>query len=239
MSAEYYLPVLLQSLFGASPLRSGLLLLPFIVATAVAGVACGVLIHRFGRFQEIMWVGALCLCLGFGLFISFNIHTSTFQIVAYQLVGGLGSGFLFETPIIAIQSQVKPEDMATATSTLCFIRNIGITVSVIIGGSFFQSSMDKQKGYLEAVGLPHELVLKYSGGNILANILSIRDLQDQTWKAAVKNAVCLAMRNVWILFTAVAFAGFVASLFVRQGYLTTEHTVTGTGLKKSQGDTTV
>ncbi|KAL3417353.1 major facilitator superfamily transporter [Phlyctema vagabunda] len=240
MSAEYYLPVLLQSSFGASPLRSGLLLLPFITTTAISGIVCGVFIHRTGRFQEIMWVGALCLCLGFGLFVSFNLNTSTSQIIGYQLIGGLGSGFLFETPIIAIQSQVRLEDMATATSTLCFIRNIGITLSVIIGGSFFQSSMDKQIANLDAVGLPQELVVKYSGSHVLATILSIRDIQDQTWKTAVENAVCLAMRNVWILFTAVAFAGFVASLFVRQGHLTTEHTVTGTGLKKKpQGDTAI
>ncbi|CAG8971767.1 hypothetical protein HYALB_00001876 [Hymenoscyphus albidus] len=232
MSAEYYLPVLFQSSFEAGPLKSGLLLLPFIITTAISGIACGVFIHRTGRFQEIIWVGALCLCLGFGLFVSFNINTTISQIIGYQIIGGMGSGFLFETTIIAIQSQVSQEDMATATSTLCFIRNVGITLSVIIGGSFFQSSMDKQIASLNAVGLPQELVIKYSGSNVLATILSIRDIQDQTWRIAIENAVLLAMRNVWILFTAVAFVGFVASLFVRQGHLTTEHTVTGTGLKK-------
>lgn len=239
MSAEYYLPLLLQSSFGASPLQSGLLLLPFIVTTAISGIACGVFIHRTGRFQEIVWAGALCLCLGFGLFISFDINTSNVRIIGYQLIGGLGSGLLFETPIIAIQSQVRPEDVATATSTLCFIRNIGITLSVVIGGSLFQSSMNKQTAYLYSVGLPRDLIDKFSGSNVMANILSIRDIPDQAWKIAVEKAVCLAMRNVWILFTSVAFAGLVASLFVRQGHLSTEHTVTGTGLKKTQQDSDV
>lgn len=236
MSAEYYLPLLLQSSLEASPLQSGLLLLPFIITTAISGIACGVFIHRTGRFQEILWVGALCLCLGFGLFITFDINTSSAKIIGFQLIGGLGSGLLFETPIIAIQSQVRPEEVATATSTLCFIRNIGITLSVVIGGSLFQSSMNKQMGYLDSVGLPRELLVKYSGSNVMANILSIKDIEDQTWKTAVETAICFSMRNVWILFTAVAFAGFVASLFIRQGHLTTEHTVTGTGLKKTQRD---
>ncbi|CAG8960030.1 hypothetical protein HYFRA_00013218 [Hymenoscyphus fraxineus] len=239
MSAEYYLPVLFQSSFEAGPLKSGLLLLPFIITTAISGIACGVFIHRTGRFQEIIWVGALLLCLGFGLFVSFNINTTIPQIIGYQIIGGMGSGFLFETTIIAIQSQVSQEDMATATSTLCFIRNVGITLSVIIGGSFFQSSMNKQIASLNALGLPQELGIKYSGSNVLATILSIRDIQDRTWRIAIENAVLLAMRNVWILFTAVAFVGFVASLFVRQGHLSTEHTVTGTGLKKPQGETAI
>ncbi|ETS80253.1 hypothetical protein PFICI_07782 [Pestalotiopsis fici W106-1] len=239
MSAEYYLPLLLQSSLEASPLQSGLLLLPFIVTTAISGIACGAFIHRTGRFQEILWVGALFLCLGFGLFISFNIHSSTARIIGYQLIGGLGSGLLFETPIIAIQSQVRPEEVATATSTLIFVRNIGITLSVVIGGSFFQSSMDKQMTYLESAGLPWDLISKFSGNKVMANILSIKNIQDQAWKTAVETAICLSMRNVWILFTAVAFAGLVASLFIRQGHLSTEHTVTGTGLKKTQQDVAI
>ncbi|KAI4595045.1 hypothetical protein KJ359_007298 [Pestalotiopsis sp. 9143b] len=239
MSAEYYLPLLLQSSLEATPLQSGLLLLPFIITTAISGIACGVFIHRTGRFQEIVWAGALFLCLGFGLFITFNVNTSTSRIIGYQVIGGLGSGLLFETPIIAIQSQVRPEDVATATSTLSFIRNIGITLSVVIGGSLFQSSMNKQIPYLYGAGLPRDLINKFSGSKVMANILLIRDIQDKAWKIAVEKAICLAMRNVWILFTSVAFAGVVASVFVRQGHLSTEHTVTGTGLKKTEQDSAI
>ena len=77
------MPLYLQSVLEASPLRSGLLLLPFIVTGAILGVLAGVLIHRTGRFCEIMWVGSVLLTLGFGLFISFDAYTSTAKTVGF------------------------------------------------------------------------------------------------------------------------------------------------------------
>lgn len=99
IAAEYYMPLFLQSVLEASPIRSGVLLLPFILTGAVAGVICGFIIHRTGRFIEIMWVGTAFLCLGFGLFIRFTPETSTAEVVGFQVIGGIGSGVLFEAPL--------------------------------------------------------------------------------------------------------------------------------------------
>jgi hypothetical protein len=85
------MPLYLQSVLEASPLRSGLLLLPFIVTGAILGVLAGV------------WI----LVLGFGLFISFDAYTSTAKTVGLLMIGGAGSGILFEAPLIAVQSQVE------------------------------------------------------------------------------------------------------------------------------------
>jgi CelD/BcsL family acetyltransferase involved in cellulose biosynthesis len=101
------MPLYLQSVLEASPLRSGLLLLPFIVTGAILGVLAGVWIHRTGQFREIMWIGTFLLALGFGLFISFDAYTSTAKTVGLLMIGGAGSGILFEAPLIAVQSQVE------------------------------------------------------------------------------------------------------------------------------------
>ena len=86
------MPLYFQSVLEASPIRSGLLLLPFIVTGAISGVLCGFIIHQTGRFREIIWIGTLLLTLGFGLFISFDATTSTPKAVCFLIVGGLGSG---------------------------------------------------------------------------------------------------------------------------------------------------
>jgi CelD/BcsL family acetyltransferase involved in cellulose biosynthesis len=111
------MPLYLQSVLEASPLRSGLLLLPFIVTGAILGVLAGVWIHRTGRFREIMWIGTFLLALGFGLFISFDAYTSTAKTVGLLMIGGAGSGILFEAPLIAVQSQVEVDMSAQK----CFI----------------------------------------------------------------------------------------------------------------------
>jgi MFS family permease len=234
IAAEYYIPLFLQSVLEASPLRSGVLLLPFIVTGAIAGVGCGVIIHRTGRFREIMWVGTLFMCLGFGLFISFDANTSTARAVGFQLIAGIGSGVLFEAPLIAIQSQVKQQDVATATASMAFVRTIAVAISVIIGGTIFQNSMSARSGFLRDAGLPQSLLDQLDGENALANVMLPSTLENPAWEIATKQAFAWATRNMWITYTVFAFLAFVASLFIEAAHLGTEHVETVTGLRKEK-----
>ncbi|KAF2795098.1 MFS general substrate transporter [Melanomma pulvis-pyrius CBS 109.77] len=234
IGAEYYMPLYTQSVLEASPLTSGLMLLPFIVMGAFAGIAGGIFIHRTGRFRELIWVGTILLCLGFGLFISFSANTGKATIIGCLVIGGIGSGLLFEPPLIAVQSQVLQKDVATATSTLNFIRNIALTFSIIIGGTIFQNSMDAQAAHLVAAGLPKDLLVLMSGKNAAANVMLGSTLENPAWRLAIKESFSWAIRNMWILYTSFGFLGVVASVFVSESHLTTDHTETVTGLVKEK-----
>ena len=48
---EYYMPLCLQSVQQASPLRSGVLLLPLIIVLAVVEITSGFLIYRTGCYR--------------------------------------------------------------------------------------------------------------------------------------------------------------------------------------------
>lgn len=228
------MPLFFQSVLEASPLRSGVLLLPFIVTGAVGGVLAGIFIHRTGRFRELMWAGTILMCIGFGLFVSFNAYTSTAKTVGFVAIGGLGSGLLFEAPLIAIQSSVKQQDVATATSTLSFIRNIALSISTIIGGTIFQNSMQSQASTLRAAGLPEDLLHQLDADSAMANVMLPSTLDNPAWELAAKEAFASATRNMWITYTAFAFLAVVSSLFVDAAHLATEHTETVTGLQREK-----
>ncbi|PSK37992.1 hypothetical protein B9Z65_1183 [Elsinoe australis] len=234
IAAEYYMPLFLQSVMEASPLRSGVLLLPLIVTGAVCGVLCGVIIHRTGRFREIIWIGTFFMCLGFGLFVSFDATTSIGHVVGFQMIAGLGQGILFEAPLIAIQSQVKQEDVATATATMAFVRNVAVSISVIVCGSIFQNSMSNRNAFLRAAGLPQNLLDEMDGENALANVMLPSTLKNPEWEFAAEQAFAWATRNMWIILTVIAFLAFVASLFIQAAHLGTEHVETVTGLRKEK-----
>jgi MFS family permease len=226
------MPLYLQSVLEASPLRSGLLLLPFIVTGAILGVLAGVWIHRTGRFRDIMWIGTFLMVLGFGLFISFDEYTSTAKTVGFLMIGGAGSGLLFEAPLIAVQSQVEQQNVASATATLSFIRNIALAISTIIGGTIFQNSMNSREPYLRAAGLPQELLDLLDGDSAMANVMLPGTLDNPVWELAAKRAFSYAMRNMWITYTVFAALSFVASLFIDGAHLGTEHVETVTGIRK-------
>ncbi|KAF2472331.1 MFS transporter-like protein [Lindgomyces ingoldianus] len=234
ISAEYYMPLFLQSVLEATPLISGLLLLPLVVTTAITGLTSGVIIHRTGRFRELIWTGTVLLCIGFGLFISFTAHTTKAQVIGFQILAGGGSGLLFETPLIAVQSQVAQDDVATATSTLNFIRNMALAISVVIGGTIFQNSMDDRASSLRAAGLPLPLLNNFSGKSAAANVMLGSTLENPAWELAIKESFAWAIRNMWICFTGIAFLGVVAGVFIEDAHLGTEHTETVTGIKKEK-----
>jgi MFS family permease len=196
------------------------------------GVIAGLFIHRTGRFREIMWIGTFLLVLGFGLFISFDVYTSTAKAVGFLMIGGAGSGILFEAPLIAVQSQVEQQDVASATATLSFIRNIALAISTIIGGTIFQNSMNSRVPFLRAAGLPQELLDQLDGESAMANVMLPSTLDNPAWELAAKEAFSYGTRNMWITYTVFAFLSFVASMFIDAAHLGTEHTETVTGIKK-------
>lgn len=232
IAGEYYLPLYFQAVEEASPIRSGILILPFILSETVMGVMVGFLIHRTGRYLELMWIGTFLMTIGFGLFIHFNATSSLVEIVVSQIVAGFGSGLLFEPPLIAIQAHVAQDDTATATATFGFTMNMAMSISIVVGGVIFQNSMQDSASMLSAAGLSADIVHKFAGDDAAANVMVISTIVDAGQKDAIKGAYTSSLRNMWILYTCVSFLGIVASVFVQRRELSKEHVETRTGLIK-------
>ena len=236
IGGEYYLPLYFQSVREASPVHSGVLILPFILSETAMGITVGLVIHKTGRYLEIMWVGMALLTVGFGLFIHLSAISPLSQIIGFQVVGGLGSGLMFEPPLIAIQAHVSQDDTATATATFGFIRNLGTSISVVIGGVLFQNGMQLQGPKLKVAGLSNDLVELFSGGHAAASVTAISRIDNDAKKLAVKEAFAWSLRNPWILYTCMAFIGLVATGFVGKRELSREHVETKTGIGRKRGE---
>ncbi|KIW31441.1 uncharacterized protein PV07_03091 [Cladophialophora immunda] len=230
-AAEYYLPLYFQSAKEASPLQSGLLLLPLIITEALTGIFAGLFIYRAGRYVELIWVGVALLTVGNGLYIYLNATSPIGSIAAFEVVAGLGAGLLFEPPLIALQALVSQDDTATATATLGFIRNIGIALSIVGGGIIFQNGMQLQRSKLRGHGLPADLVETFSGPDAATNIDLIATISDRAQKLAVKQAFAWSLRNIWIMAACMAACGLLAGGLVTKKELAKEHTETRTGIK--------
>lgn len=231
---EYYVPLYLQGVKGQSPVESGVLLVPLMVAMAIVGVLTGVAMHRTGRFRELMWVGTALLCLGNGMFIRLSPATSVGEMIGLTILFGCGSGMLFEPPLIAIQSRSKQEDVATATSTFSFCRSMSVSISVIIGGVVFQNSMDLESDRLSQAGLPAEMVEALSGKEAAANVGLAGQLTDLRQQEAVKQAFAFALRNMWIMYTVLGGLGLLSSFFVGEAKLSSDHVETVTGIRSEK-----
>jgi MFS family permease len=227
---EYYMPLYLQSVLQASPLRSGILLLPLIVVQAVVEILAGWLIHRTGRYIEFIWAGSVLMTLGTGLYISFGAGTSVAVVIGLQVVGAFGPALIFQAPMVAIQNTVSQDETASATASLLFLRSIAMSLSVVVGGVVFQNSMDLKQPSLIAAGLSESVIEALSGSQAAANVDITQSIEDPLHRQIVLEAFGWSMRNLFILYTCLAATTVIASVFIKHTELKTEHTETKTGI---------
>jgi hypothetical protein len=197
------------------------------------GILVGVLIHRTGRYQEIIRIGVIIMVIGNGLYCHFNATSSIGEIIGFQIVAGVGAGLLFEAPMIALQSQVSQDDTATATSTFGFVRNLATSFSVVIAGVIFQNSMDMQVKTLSMppISLPANITSQISGGAAAANVMLVGKIEDAGQKMALKVAFATSMRNMWIFCTCLSVLAAISAVFIKKHHLSREHVETRTGIK--------
>ena len=234
ISGSYYLPVYFQAIRGATPILSGVYLLPTALALAFGSIGTGIFIRKTGLFVPPIWFGLFMMTLGYGLFVDFDAHSSWAKLIIFQLIAGLGIGPLFQAPIIALQAHINPRDIATATATLGFIRQLATSTSVVIGQVVFQNQMTKQQGSLVAA-LGPQRAQQFGGAAIVANTRLVDQLPPGP-REVVRTDFAKSLQPMWIMYTAIAAAGMVAGFFVQRKILTSEHHETKTGIEAEKAN---
>ncbi|KAK7943631.1 major facilitator superfamily domain-containing protein [Apiospora aurea] len=228
---EYYLPLYFQAVKQSTPFQSGFLILPLIITCVIVDILSSVYMFKFGRYRELIWAGTALLTLGTGLYIAYDANTSTAAIIGFQIVHGLGMSSLFQTPLMSLQSSVTQADTATATATMGFLRNLGMCLSTVVGGVVFQNSMASWRSRLAASGLGEAQLQALSGYEATAHVNLPQSLTDPVQRQTVIDAFAWSVRNMFIMYTCIAGVGLLASVFIKQRYMSKEHTETRTGVE--------
>ena len=114
----YYLPIYFQSIKNASPIRSGIDNVPFVLAVAIFAVLGGVFVSKTGHPTPTMFVGAATATIGCGLLYTLDIDTSTGKWVGYQILTGSAIAFSVQNGLNIAQASVAPEDLPAVTANL-------------------------------------------------------------------------------------------------------------------------
>jgi MFS family permease len=97
------IPLYFQIVKGASPTKSGLLILPLVAGIMGASLLAGQVTSRTGRYKIFpLW-----------------------QTDLYMVVFGAGLGMNMQSIVLAMQNAVEPRDMGVATSATTFFRQVG------------------------------------------------------------------------------------------------------------------
>jgi len=232
ISGAYFLPLYFQAVFSATPILSGVYLFPFIITLSLTSMVVGIFIKKTGQYLPPIWFGMFFMTLGFGLFIDLPNHETWARVIIFQLIAGIGVGPNFQAPLIALQTLVEPKDIATATATFGFIRNLSTSISVVIGGVIFQNGMAKREATLRAA-LGPQISQALGGGSAGAATGVVAQLPPQQ-KAVATAAYTSSLMTMWIFYVCIAALGLAVSLAIGRQTLSKNHEVQKTGLAEQE-----
>jgi MFS family permease len=208
----YYLPLFFQTVRSATPTLSGVYILPMVLASSFASIFTGIFTKVTGRVVEPMLLGFALSTLGLGLFINLNELSSWAKLIVYQLIYGIGLGPNYIAPILAVQRVVRPKEIAIATSTLGFSRQLGSSVSLVVGGIIFQSQMQKHIPVLMAA-LGPEAAQRFAGSNAEASGGFIASLNGPE-KQMVQKIYASSLQPMYYFYVAISGLSLIMSFLV-------------------------
>jgi EmrB/QacA subfamily drug resistance transporter len=136
-----FVPLLAQGVLELSASRSGLLLMPLMLALTVASAGSGAAIARSGRYRWALLSGPPTLVTGFLLFLAVRPGTPQGLAALAAVVVGTGVGLLFQTLVLVLQNEVHSRHLGLATSTVQMARNLGSAVGVSIFGAIIGAGL--------------------------------------------------------------------------------------------------
>ncbi|KAJ7180875.1 major facilitator superfamily domain-containing protein [Mycena filopes] len=210
MCTNFYLPVMFQGVNGDSPLVSGVKMFPVALGASVATVTIGPIVTATKLTRPFIWAGTVLMTIGAGLLITLSEKSSLGREMGFSLVQGVGTGFLFQPPLIALQAAMPLKDMAACTGAFYLVRTLGSTMGVSLGGVAFQTQLATRLRAIPALaGTP-------AAASILqGNYKDIKLIVPAELRQQVVVALSRSLRTIYIMLAPLAGTTFLLSLLVR------------------------
>jgi len=126
------IPLYLQIVKGASPTKSGLLLLPLVGGLMLASLGAGRLVARTGRYKIFPVIGSVLMLTGMGLMITIGADTPLWHTDVFMAIFGIGLGLNMQSLVLAMQNSVPAKDMGVASAASTFFRSVGGTLGTAV-----------------------------------------------------------------------------------------------------------
>ncbi len=199
-----FIPLYLQIVKGASPTRSGLLMLPMMAGIIITSILTGRAMTRIGRYKWFPVAGSVTLLVGMFLFTQLEVATSLWVAFGFMVVIGIGLGLCMQSLILAVQNAVSVRDLGAGTSSATFFRSLGGSFGVAILGTVLSSRLtgglaDRLPGAIAQLPPEEQAAVAASGGtNISINDPATIMALPGPVRAAIQNAFVDALDMVFL-----------------------------------------
>src|SRR6266508_1379247 len=134
MGTFFFMSFYLQLVRGYSPLRTGVLMLPFAVAQLVFAPRSAAVVKRFGP-KAVSAAGLVLVAIGLGGFGLVGPHTTMWYVAALVFLQGVGMANVMPPATESIMSTLPREKAGVGSAVANTIRQVGGALGVAVLGS--------------------------------------------------------------------------------------------------------
>jgi EmrB/QacA subfamily drug resistance transporter len=206
--AMTFLPFYQQTVQGASPTVSGLLMTPLMVGSAATSILAGVLTSKTGKYRMFPIIGGLVMAIGMFMLSRIGVTTSRWTTGIDYVVLGLGMGLLMQMMSLIAQNSVELKDMGVASSARMFFQQMGGSLGVAAFGAIFAHKLTESMGNAA------------SAAGTRFNSASLDPTTVTTLPPAVRevvfNGIAHAVQTVFLWVTPASVLVFLLALLIKE-----------------------
>ncbi|WWD17745.1 hypothetical protein CI109_102186 [Kwoniella shandongensis] len=112
--------------------KSGIDIIPFMLAVCIGIFVSGGLTTKFGRYYPFLIAGPPISAVGIGLLYTIKADTANAKIIGYQILAGFGIGLSFQNALLAVQAEYsdQPALLPQAQGVVSFFQLTGAALGV-------------------------------------------------------------------------------------------------------------
>ncbi|MCJ1378981.1 hypothetical protein MMC17_002080 [Xylographa soralifera] len=203
----YYVPVWFQAIKGASPLDSGVMNLPMVIATTIFSLVGGLGITLVGYYTPFMIASSILSAVGSGLLITFQPDTGHAKWIGYQVLYGFGVGLSRQTPLIAVQNVLPIVDVSIGSGMIMFMQTLASAVFISVTETLFINELTNGVAGLGISGLSGQPLLE--GG-----VTTLGQNLNQAAQTQLLSIYNNALVHSWRVAVAVSSISIIGALLI-------------------------
>jgi EmrB/QacA subfamily drug resistance transporter len=210
-AALVYVPLFMQVVQEATPVASGLLLLPMLLGTILTTTLSGWIITKTGRYKLWPIAGTLLLAGAMYLFTRLTADSSATETTIYLLVLGVGYGMITQVLVTAIQNTVDRRQLGTATGTANFFRSLGGAFGSAIFGTIFATGLAQRL----TQQVPASVAARVTPGQLIGSPEQLRHLSAEV-RRGIAESITQSVHVVFLVAIPIAAVAFLTVLALKE-----------------------
>ncbi|KAL4246490.1 MFS transporter superfamily protein [Abortiporus biennis] len=202
-------PAFFQACFDATPIRSGVLILPSAVVVGGFVILGSVSVAATKRYRPQLWLGWIILTVSSGVSSTLRFDSSTSKAIAYPVLIGWGGGLLYACTYFPVLAPLPVSENAHALALFAFFRSFAGVWVTAIGSAVIDNLLGKKLS-------PETLALFPGGANGVYFSIPLIGSMPEPARTEVRRAFAESIGVLWEVLIGVSGLGLL-SCFLMKG----------------------